>query len=133
MDNNTTLTASIGRTLYQTIAHARTHQVVSDEPTVNGGGDTGPTPSELILAALASCTGATLRMYADRKGWDLAQVDIALEMSIEKNGSAQTTRIKRTLSFSGNLSDEERTRLLEIADKCPVHKLLTNEVIIEAV
>ena len=131
MENNITLTASIGRNHYQTISHARTHEVLGDEPAANGGGDTGPTPSELVLAGLASCTGATLRMYADRKGWNLEQVDITLEMSVEKSGSTQTTHIKRTLSFTGNLSDEERTRLLEIADKCPVHKLLTNEVVID--
>ncbi len=128
MDTPLSLTASIGRTLYQTVSHARTHEVVSDEPDTNGGGDTGPSPSELVLAGLASCTGATLRMYADRKGWDLEQVDIQLEMTVEKTGNTQITHIKRTLSFKGNLSAEEQNRLLDIADKCPVHKLLTNTV-----
>lgn len=125
-----TLTATITRTLYQTISTARTHQVTADEPASVGGGDTGPTPSELVLAGLASCTGATLRMYADRKGWDLEKVDITLEMEVEKTETGQTTYIKRTLVFTGNLSEEEEARLRDIADKCPVHRLLTNEVVI---
>jgi len=126
----TTLTASITRTRYQTISIARTHHITADEPADLGGGDTGPTPSELVLAGLASCTGATLRMYADRKGWDLEKVDISLEMNVEKTETGQTTTIKRTLVFTGNLSAEEEARLRDIADKCPVHKLLTNEVVI---
>ena len=125
-----TLTASITRTRYQTTSNARNHEIISDEPAENGGGDTGPTPSELVLASLASCTGATLRMYADRKGWDLEKVDISLEMNVEKTATGQTTYIKRTLVFTGNLSEEEEARLRDIADKCPVHKLLTNEVVI---
>lgn len=96
---------------------ARSHQFVADEPTSNGGGDTGPAPYELLLAGLASCTSLTLRMYAQRKGWELGS--IAIDAQIAKDGDGNEV-IERRISFGAELSDEQRGRLAEIADKTPV-------------
>lgn len=131
MPDFTTLRASIGRDHYQTRLDNGRHQFLGDEPADAGGTDTGPTPSELVLAGLATCTAATLRMYADRKGWDLEKIDLVLTLEIEKNGAIQVGHIRRNLTLHGNLSEDERKRLLDIAEKCPVHRLLTNEVRIE--
>ncbi|WP_418317034.1 OsmC family protein [Piscinibacter sakaiensis] len=96
---------------------ARSHQFVSDEPTSNGGGDTGPAPYELLLAGLASCTSLTLRMYAQRKGWELGSISIDAQIAKDADGNEV---IERRISFGAELSDEQRGRLAEIADKTPV-------------
>jgi putative redox protein len=96
------------------------HVVASDEPASHGGGDTGPTPTALVLAGLASCTSITLRMYADRKKWDLGAVRVGLKFL--RAGAAE--RIERTLWFGAALTPEQVARLLEIADKTPVTKML---------
>lgn len=100
---------------------ARSHCIVSDEPTDNGGGDTGPAPYELWLAALASCTSLTLRMYAQRKGWELGS--IAVDARLTKDEQGQQT-IERRIAFGAELSDEQRARLAEIADKTPVTRTI---------
>ena len=131
MSDHTTLRATIGRDHYQTQLDNGRHRFLGDEPAESGGTDSGPTPYELVLAGLATCTAATLRMYADRKGWDLDKIDLELTLEIEKNGNEQVTHIRRNLTFHGNLSAEERARLLDVAGKCPVHRLLTNTIKIE--
>jgi putative redox protein len=100
------------------------HVITVDEPTSNGGGDTGPSPTSLLLAALASCTSITLRMYADRKSWDLGGVRVGLKLL--RKGDAE--RIERTIHFGAALSPEQVARLLEIADKTPVTKKLKTGV-----
>ena len=104
-----------------------THRLRADEETGTGGGDTGAGPHELLLGALGACTSMTLRMYAARKGWPLTSVHVAL------NGGAVEGRyaITREITLTGELDAEQRQRLLEIADKCPVHRTLTGEVMIE--
>ena len=114
---------------------ARDHDVPVDEPKDLNGEDTGPTPYEYMLGALGACTTITLRMYADRKGWPLEDVKVTLrhekihakdcaECESEKG---MVDRIERDIQLSGPLSDEQRERILAIADKCPVHKTLTTE------
>ncbi|MDF2114214.1 OsmC family protein [Roseiarcaceae bacterium H3SJ34-1] len=100
---------------------ARTHALNSDEPVSAGGGDTGPAPYELILAGLASCTSITLRMYADRKGWPLGQINVDVRILRDAHGAE---KVERHVSFSETLSEEQRARLAEISEKTPVTKTL---------
>ena len=112
------------------------HQFLGDEGRDVGSGDAGPDPYELLLAALGTCTNMTLRMYADRKGWPLEEVHTVLSYSKSyaadcehcERSSAMVDRIKRKICFRGELSEERRKRLLEIADRCPVHRTLTSKI-----
>lgn len=128
MSTKTKILAGIGHEHYVTKLSMRGHLLVADEPVDNGGKDAGPTPSELVLAGLAACSASTLRMYIDRKDWDVERIDLELSIQTEKTETGQLSRIDRVINFTGNITDEQRARLLEIADKCPVHKLLTNPV-----
>jgi putative redox protein len=96
------------------------HELRADEPVSNGGADTGPGPFSLVLSGLGACTAITLRMYAERKGWELGQTRVELRALPEGEG----VRIERELRFSAPLSDEQRQRLLEIAEKTPVTKAI---------
>jgi putative redox protein len=96
------------------------HVIAADEPTSNGGGDTAPSPTGMMLAALAACTSITLRMYADRKTWDLGTVRVDLRLM----RAAGAERIDRLIRFGSALSPEQVTRLLEIAEKTPITKML---------
>lgn len=100
--------------------------VIADEPLDKGGKDIGFSPKELLAAALAACTSATVRMYADRKKWLLEEVKIDVEL--ERDDSKNRTVITRKIQFIGTLDADQRKRLLAIANACPVHKILTNPV-----
>ena len=102
------------------------HRIRSDEETDKGGEDSGATPHELLLSALGSCTAMTLKVYAERKGWPLRDVHVTL------NGAGTDGRyvISRQVKIDGDLDAEQRQRLIEIADKCPVHRTLTGEITI---
>lgn len=128
MSTKTKILAGIGHEHYVTKLSMRGHLLVADEPVDNGGKDAGPTPSELVLAGLAACTASTLRMYIDRKDWDVERIDLELSIQTEKTETGQISRIDRVINITGNITDEQKARLLEIADKCPVHKLLTNPI-----
>lgn len=124
------VSAHIGKELYRTeIKSSSGNIVIADEPHTNGGQDLGFSPKELLVSALAACTSATLRMYADRKGWNLEEVSVDVELV--RDDAANKTIIKRNLHLTGNLDDEQRTRLLSIANSCPVHKILTNPIAVE--
>lgn len=100
---------------------ARTHQLSADEPLDNHGTDTGPAPYELLLAALAACTSLTLRMYAQRKGWELGSIHVDARFSRDDCG---LENIERTVSFGAALTPEQLSRLAEICEKTPVTKTL---------
>jgi putative redox protein len=113
------LTATLGREGYTTVMSTRTHTLVADEPLDIGGGDVPANPYEYLMASLASCTAITMRMYAERKGWPMEGVDVTIQMSAERLPS-----ITRTLEVRGPLDDAQRARLVEIADACPISRLL---------
>jgi putative redox protein len=102
------------------------HAIRSDEEAEKGGEGTGATPHELLLAALGSCTAMTLKLYAQRKGWPLEDVKVTLNGA---NGEGAYI-ITRQVAFTGVLDAEQRQRLMEIADKCPVHRTLNGEITI---
>ncbi len=116
------------------------HVLVADEPERLGGGDEGPNPYDLLLAALGACTNMTLRMYANRKNWPLAGVDSILRhRKIHAQDCAECETedgrvdvIERELTLSGDLSESQIERLMEIADRCPVHRTLTSETVIRS-
>lgn len=119
--------ALIGRAHYQTIATSGNHAVVVDEPQGLNGSDTGMNPFGLLLSSLGSCTVITLRMYADRKMWIVEEINCELEIFSVPQGHL----IERRLSFKGELTTEQNERLLDIANHCPIHKILSGTILIE--
>jgi putative redox protein len=114
--------------LYEVIMESPSgNTLIADEPKENGGGDMGFSPKELLLSSLAACTSATLRMYANRKAWDLQEVLLTVSL-VTDNAS---TTINRKIEFKGDLSSEQKDRLLAVANACPVHKILSNTINIE--
>lgn len=124
--------AENGQGRYQQAVTVGQHQLIADEPVSVGGADAGPAPFDFIMAGLGACTSMTLRMYAERKGLALTHVSVALSHEkITLDGVARD-RIERTISIEGDLTPEQRQRLLEIANKCPVHRALTQSFVIES-
>lgn len=120
--------ASIGTELYKIELKSPTGNVVfADEPVDKGGQDKGFSPKELLASSLGACTCATVRMYADRKAWNLENVYADIEL-LEADG--QTTFIRK-IQFTGDLTDEQRARLLAVANACPLHKILSHSSVIE--
>ncbi|MFT5367771.1 MAG: putative OsmC-like protein/alpha/beta superfamily hydrolase [Candidatus Latescibacterota bacterium] len=124
---------------YRTEITINGHKIIADEPQEMGGTDQGPTPYDLLLASLGSCTAITLRMYADRKNWPLENIDISLTHTKQhaqdceecETKTGQIDHITREINLTGSLDEEQRARLLEIADRCPVHRSLHNEVVVK--
>ena len=131
--------AEVGFGRYAQVIYDGKHRLTADEPDEAGGLDTGPNPYGLLMAALGACTSMTLRMYAERKKWPLARVTVRLrhgkvyaaDCAECETKEGKIDRIEREIELSGELSAEQRQRLLEIADKCPVHRTLErkNEIV----
>jgi putative redox protein len=107
----------------------REHELLADEPEENGGEDAGPSPQELLAASLASCTAITIEMYADRKGWDLGDLEVNVNYEPAQRGSP--TKFQMEVRMPKELPEEQREKLMQIAAKCPVHRTLEGEVMFE--
>jgi putative redox protein len=121
-------TASTADIPYETIITARGHSLIADEEEKDGGRDKGPRPGELMCMSLASCTAITLSMYAGRKGWNTGRITVKVTRIMHESD----TDFIVELHTEHKLDDTSRERLLLIAKKCPVHKVLTNPIRIEA-
>lgn len=140
-DEREWITASVGPTGYRTEITAGPHRYFADEPVPLGGTGTGPTPYELLLGALGSCMAMTLRMYADRKRWPLHGVRIHLRTERAHGADCEKCeteevglpRVARRIELAGPLSDEQRDRLHQIADRCPVKQTLQRGLVVETV
>ena len=125
MENNSKwVAATIGRDSYKTEITTDTHTLIADEPAVKGGKDLGPAPGDFLRMSLAACTAITLRMYANRKGYALENIEVKV-FTESQNGK---TVFNRSIRFEGNLEATQRQRLLQIANACPIHKVLTNPI-----
>jgi uncharacterized OsmC-like protein len=151
MDNNaqstdgtppgTVIVSETGKGQFQQEVMSGPHRLLADEPAVRGGLDSGPGPYELLLAALGACTAMTIRLYADRHQLPLAGVQVrlrhqriyAVDCAECETKAGMIDRIDSAITLEGDLNDEQRGRLLEIAEKCPVHRTLKSEVDIRTV
>ena len=125
--------------LQNEVSYGDGRTLVTDEPSALGGDDAGPDPYTLLLAALGSCISMTVTLYARRKGWPLERATVRLRQGrihakdcaeCERTTEGFVHRIERSVTVEGDLSDEQKARLLEIAHKCPVHKTLTSEIVV---
>jgi len=132
------VTVTSSANLQNVVRHGN-HAFITDEPTEGGGEDAGPDPYTLLLSALGSCISMTTTLYARRKGWPLERVTVRLRQQrlhakdcedCERSEDGFIHRIERSVSFEGNLTDEQLVRLQEISHKCPIHKTLTSEIVI---
>ncbi len=114
---------------YQHDVSVRNHHLTSDEPADMGGSDAGPSPLELLAASLASCTAATMEMYANRKGWDIGSVEVDVDYEPAQRGSP--TRFSIEVRLPGEFTEEQREKLMQAGARCPVHRTLEGEVMFE--
>lgn len=124
--------AENGEGRYQQTVTAGPHRLIADEPASMGGGDAGPAPYDYLLTALGACTSMTLRMYAEVKNLPLKNVSVTLgHEKIEVDGQ-KVDRITREITLEGELTPEQRSRMLEIANRCPIHRTLSGGVKIDS-
>ena len=113
---------------YSTEIIAGDHTLTTDEPIEDGGQNEGPTAFQMLLSSLGACTAITVRMYADRKKWDLKEIHVYLNMEKVIENNEDVTKIYRKIEFEGNLDPDQIQRLMIISDKCPVHKTLEGKI-----
>lgn len=123
------VTASYAGIPYQVSLSDGSHQWLADEPSSLGGGDRAAGPQQLLLSSLGACTAITVAMYAQRKQWPLEGVQVELRLAQQRPGQ---TQIGRDIRLLGSLDDSQRQRLLEIANVCPIHKLLSGQITIDS-
>ncbi|SAL29205.1 OsmC family protein [Caballeronia sordidicola] len=123
------VSASIGAKDFQVVLSDGKHEWRGDEPESHGGTDTGPTPHGLLLSSLGACTSITLKMYAKHKGWPLEDVHVTLTY---QSTPPEATVIDRQIQLTGELDSTQRERLLQIANACPVHKILSGSIAINS-
>jgi len=122
-----TVKASLGKEKYYTEVVAGENTMITDEPVDKGGQNKGFNPFEILATSLASCTAATLRMYIERKEWDVEKINV--EVELENFPLTKRAVFKRDITFEGtDLDEEQLKRLRTIADACPIHKILTNDI-----
>ena len=134
--SGTVVVRETGRGLFQQEVISGPHQFLADEPKSSGGLDSGPGPYDLLLAALGACTSMTLRLYADHKDWPLAMIRVALshhkiyarDCADCETREGRINEISHGIALEGMLDAEQRARLMEMAEKCPVHRTLESEV-----
>lgn len=139
MNHTEPVSVALGRDHYRCEVRARSHELIADEPKAVGGSDQGPTPYEYLGAALGSCTAITLRMYADRKGWPLEAVEVSVshekvharDCDCETEATGRIDLMRRDIALLGELNGEQRVRLMEIADRCPVHRTLLGDIVVK--
>jgi putative redox protein len=125
------VTLSLENARYATSVQARQHVLTFDEPADKGGADTAAKPSEHLIASLAACTAITLRMYVEHKGWDVRSITVDSTLEHEKLSGVSHTRIATTVHVDGDLTEEQRHRVMHIAKACPVHSILTGTLTID--
>lgn len=123
------VSAVIGTVPYTVTLTDGAHKWLGDATAEHGGAYAGPTPHSILLSSLGTCTAITLTMYAGRKTWGLEGVEVILGYANEAPG---TTTISREIRLKGNLDEEQKARMLQIADACPIHKILTGEIKVES-
>ena len=127
MAGNTSSTVTLSNRNYLAEAKMRNHFVTIDEPLDLGGDDNGPTPVEYLLTAIGGCVSITLRMYAERKGWDIGKITVNVYLKEESTEDGVKKSIIEEISFENEITDEQRVKLLNIAGKCPVAKMVKGE------
>lgn len=129
--SGTVIVSENGRGRYQQEIRAGNHLLIADEPVSVGGEDAGPSPFDLLLAALGACTSMTIRMYAERKQLPLTRVEVTLTHDKTERDGKLLDRVTRHLQLEGSLDEEQRARLMEIANRCPVHRVLAQPLVVE--
>ncbi|SEB40285.1 putative redox protein [Tenacibaculum sp. MAR_2009_124] len=132
MNKITTSEVRLTEKKYLAEAKMRNHFAVIDEPLKSGGSDTAPTPVEYLLTAIGGCVSITLRMYAERKGWDLGEIEVKVTQKDSLGPKGITKSLVEEISFEKEVTDEQRKKLIEIAGKCPVAKMVKGETPIES-
>lgn len=130
----------LGQKNYPTVMHAGRHELIADEPQGKGGEDSGPDPYDYLLMSLGSCTVITMKMYAERKKWDVDDIYVELrhfkkhaEDCVDcEDPKAKLDHIEKEITVKGDLTAEQRERLLEISKKCPVHRTLMEDIRIQS-
>jgi len=132
LDEGGILVTDSGQPPWGQVLLSRNHTLFADEPEELEGKNTGPAPTQLVLMALGACTAITVRMYAARKGWTIDRIAVRLRYGLTAGSAPDFARIERKIEIEGPLDDEQRARLFAIAEKCPVHKMLTKGVAVQS-
>ena len=124
------VSGEIGKSKYQCVITWRNGKLTADEPVTSGGNDEGPDPYTLLLSSIVSCTLITLRMYIDRKGWDISAISVQANMFQNNKDDQVINFIDRDIKFLSLVTDEQREKLTDIAKSCPISKILQGEIVV---